>query len=63
MEKVSKQVLTTEDMMIILNCQKETARKKMTEIRAVSDIWKIKGIIALADYECYIESKKGKVAK
>lgn len=59
MEKVTKQVLTIDDLMTILDCKRDTAYKKMREIKAVSDIWGIKGIVAIEDYECYIESRKG----
>lgn len=57
---VTKQVLTIADLMIILDCKKDTAYKKMREIKAVSDIWEISGMVALEDYDYYIESRKGK---
>jgi hypothetical protein len=63
MEKVTKQVLTIDDLMTILDCKKDTAYKKMREIKAVSDIWEISGIVAKEDYQYYIESRKGKAKK
>jgi hypothetical protein len=60
---VTKQVLTIADLMIILDCKKDTAYKKMREIKAVCDIWQISGIVAKEDYQYYIESRKGKAKK
>lgn len=59
MEKVTKQVLTINDLMTMLDVKYDTACEKMKEIKAVSDIWQIKGVVGIDDYECYIESRKG----
>ena len=63
MEKVTKQVLTVKDIMTILDCKQDTAYRKIREIKSVSDIWQISGMVALEDYDCYIESRKGKGQK
>lgn len=61
MEKVTKQVLTVKDLMTILDCKQDTAYRKIREIKSVSDIWQISGMVALEDYQYYIEQRKGKV--
>lgn len=58
--EIKKQVITVKDLMIMLNCKETTAYNKIREIKSVSDIWGISGMVALEDYNYYINYMLGK---
>lgn len=54
MEKV---VYTVDDVMNMLAVKYSTACKIMREVRSISDILRVKGIIHKEDWEAYIRAK------
>lgn len=55
-----RQFLTTEDLRKAFDCGKSTAQKVMREIKAKSDIAKIKGKITITDYEIWYRGKEAR---
>lgn len=53
-----RQFLTTADLRKVFDCGRNTAERLMREIKAKSDIAKIKGKITITDYEIWFVGKK-----
>lgn len=49
-----KEVLNVDDIMVIFQCKRNNAYKRMREIKSVSDILKVPGRIHKKDYFKYI---------
>ena len=53
-----RQFLTTADLRKAFDCGRNTAERLMREIKAKSDIAKIKGKITVTDYEVWFAGRK-----
>ena len=53
-----RQFLTTTDLKTVFACGRNTAERLMREIKAKSDIAKIKGKITVTDYEIWFKAKE-----
>lgn len=53
-----RQFLTTADLKTVFSCGRNTAERLMREIKATSDIAKIKGKITVTDYEIWFSGKE-----
>lgn len=53
-----RQFLDTADLMKVFDCGRNSAQRVMREIKAVSDIAKLKGKITVADYDNWFNGKK-----
>lgn len=47
------QFLNVKDMMILFACGRDTAYKRLREIKSVSDILHVRGKVTLTDYEAW----------
>lgn len=56
---MEKQVLKIKDFAEMLGVGLTTARKKWREVKSVSDIFGVSTIMAIEDYNIYVEKMKG----
>ena len=54
----SKEFLKIEDIKVIFQCEKSSAYKRLAEIKAVSDILGLPGLIHKSDYYKFIKERR-----
>lgn len=54
----NRQFLSIADLMQVFDCGRSSAERVMREIKAVSDIAKLKGKVTVTDYDRWFNGKK-----
>lgn len=54
-QRAQKEVISIEDMMVILDCKYAFASQRIREVKHISNILDIAGVIHIRDWETYLD--------